>query len=190
MPFTPTGAALAIGSGLLSTGHLGPGVVKLAAGVAAGCSLWLAGGAKPISVDAGAVGTGIGTIPLVVPPPLLLAGLTAGFAAQGIIGPFAPLTILGLSTGLATAFPQALILTNHPGVGVGTGIVTIKGSSAVPFMIQGFATAGMVTPGSIRKATAIGIGLDTAFAGFVIPTPILGGGGPVPSAGAGFGQIV
>jgi hypothetical protein len=190
MPLTPPGLTLAVAGGLAGTGHLGTGMPKLAAGVAAGVIAWNSGGVKVVTVDVGAIGAGAGSIPLIMPPPLLIGGLTGGFAAMALSGVFAPLTIVGLATGLVAGFAQGLIVTAHAGVGAGTGVVKIVGSSAVPFMIAGFASVAMVSPGSVKMATAIGIGIDTAFAAFTTVTPILGGAGPAPSTGAGFGTIV
>lgn len=190
MPITASFLAGAIAAGLASTGHLGISVPQLSLGVATGVFLYLSTGVKPISIDVGAVGTGVGTIPLIVPAPLILSSLTAGFVAQSIFGPFAPATISGLTIGLSTGFATGLIVTTHAGVGVGTGVVTIKGSSAVPFMLAGFASAGLSGLGAIKKATAIGIGLDICFAAYTTATPIAGGAGPLPSTGVGVGLIV
>ena len=189
MPFTPAGATIALTAGLASALHIGSGAIKLATAVAAGVSTWLHS-VPVVTVDVGAIGAGAGAIPLIVPPPALISGLTAGFAAQGILGPMSPLTILGLANGLSTAFAQATVITTHPGVGSGTCSVKFTGSSAVPAMIAGFASQAMTTPGSIKMATAIGIGLDITFAAFATQSPIAGAPGPSPGGGAGFGVIV
>jgi hypothetical protein len=190
MPITPVGLTATIAAALVSTGHIGPSVPQFANGVASGVFAYLTGIVKPITVDSGVVGVGVGATPLLVPTPLITAGLTQGFAAMGIVGPFAPLTILGLSIGLTTGFAQGLITTAHTTVGVGAGVVRFQGGSAIPAMIAGFATAGMVGPGSVKKATAIGIALDTTFAAYTTVTPIAGGAGPAPSVGVGFGSVV
>lgn len=189
MPFTPAGATAAIAAGLASAGQLGPGAIKEAVAVANGTDAWLH--ALPvITVDAGTVGAGVGAIPLIVPNPLLIANLTVAFAGQGILGPMAPLHILGLANGLVLAFIQGLIVTTHPGVGVGTAVVRFGTTPAIVPMIAAFAAQGMTTLGSTKMATAIGIALDTSFAALTLVSPIVGPAGPSPSGGAGFGNVV
>jgi hypothetical protein len=75
-------------------------------------------------------------------------------------------------------------------VGLGTGVAKIVGAGAVPFMISGFASAGMVGPASVKTATGIGIGLTLAFATFTMPIVIAGPPSIAPSAGVGVGKIV
>lgn len=189
MAFVPAAATLSIAAGLVGAAHLGPGVGKLAAGIAAGCTAWFQ--VLPVkTVDTGLVGAGTGTIPLIVPAPLLQGGLAAGFAGMQILGPMAPLTILGLSVGITTAFAQANVVTSHPGVGQGTCVVSFGTSTAVGPMIAGFASFGLVTPGSVKMATAIGIGLDTTFASFTTVSPIVGAPGSSAASGVGFGAVI
>jgi len=191
MPLNPS--ALAVGfltPNLFSVAHIGIGTPKLALGIAMGVCQFLTSQAKAITVDVGTFGVGTSIMPLVVPPPLLQGGLYTGFSSMGIIGVFSPLTITGVTNGLVTGLTAlALLQTNHPSVGVGSGIARIVGPSAVPAMLQGFSSMGMTGVGSIKLATAIGMALDITFAGFTLPIPIVGPASPVAGAGSGFGKI-
>ena len=190
MPLTQVGLTGTLAGALASTGHVGPSVPQLATGVASGVVTFITSSLKAVTVDTGTVGNGNGALPLLVPTPLLIGSLTGGFTAQAIMGAFAPQTILGLSNGLTTGLAQGVITTIHPSVGTGSGVVHLVGASAVPSMIAGFASAGLTGPASVRLATAVGLGHDTTFAAFVTVTPIVGGAGPAPSSGAGFGTVV
>jgi hypothetical protein len=125
-----------------------------------------------------------------MPQPVLLAGMLAGYAATGTIGVMAVPNATGVATGLALAFLQALVIIQHPSVGVGAGVAKFIATTGVPTMIAGFAAAGMVGVGSVKMATAIGIGLTIAFNSFVLPVPIVGSPSPAPGAGVGAGKIV
>jgi hypothetical protein len=187
----PALAAAFLAPNLLSTGNIGMGMPKFAMGVAVGVCQYLTVQAKVVTVDAGVLGVGTSIMPLLVLPPLLQGGLYAGFSSMGILGPMAPLLITGLTNGLITGWTAlALLQTNHPGIGVGAGVARIVGPTAVPAMIAGFASMGMIGDGPIKTATAIGIGLDITFAGFFEPVPIVGTGSPVGGAGVGFGSVI
>lgn len=192
MPLNPPALAAAfLAPNLLSTGNIGMGMPKFAMGVAVGVCQYLTVQAKVVTVDAGVLGVGTSIMPLLVLPPLLQGGLYAGFSSMGILGPMAPLLITGLTNGLITGWTAlALLQTNHPGIGVGAGVARIVGPTAVPAMIAGFASMGMIGDGPIKTATAIGIGLDITFAGFFEPVPIVGTGSPVGGAGVGFGSVI
>jgi hypothetical protein len=191
MPLNPPALATGfLAPNFISVAHIGTGMPKLAMAVAIGVTQFLTLQAKVTTVDAGLLGVGTSIIPLIVPPPLLQAGLFTGFASAGILGPMAPLTIQGLTSGLVTGFlALALIQTNHPGIGAGTGVARIAGPSAIPAMLSGFSAMGM-SGGATKIATAIGIGLDITFAAFVEPVPIVGAGSPVGGAGVGFGSVI
>jgi len=192
VPLNPPALAAAfLAPNLLSTGNIGMGMPKFAMGVAVGVCQYLTVQAKVVTVDAGVLGVGTSIMPLLVLPPLLQGGLYAGFSSMGILGPMAPLLITGLTNGLITGWTAlALLQTNHPGIGVGAGVARIVGPTAVPAMIAGFASMGMLGDGPIKTATAIGIGLDITFAGFFEPVPIVGTGSPVGGAGVGFGSVI
>jgi len=192
VPLNPPALAAAfLAPNLLSTGNIGMGMPKFAMGVAVGVCQYLTVQAKVVTVDAGVLGVGTSIMPLLVLPPLLQGGLYAGFSSMGILGPMAPLLITGLTNGLITGWTAlALLQTNHPGIGVGAGVARIVGPTAVPAMIAGFASMGMIGDGPIKTATAIGIGLDITFAGFFEPVPIVGTGSPVGGAGVGFGSVI
>jgi hypothetical protein len=192
MPLNPPALAAAfLAPNLLSTGNIGMGMPKFAMGVAVGVCQYLTVQAKVVTVDAGVLGVGTSIMPLLVLPPLLQGGLYAGFSSMGILGPMSPLLITGLTNGLITGWTAlALLQTNHPGIGVGAGVARIVGPSAVPAMLAGFASMGMVGDGPVKTATAIGIGLDITFAGFFEPIPIVGTPSIVGGAGVGFGSVI
>lgn len=188
MPYVPTVATLDIAVGLVAGLDIGPGAIKLATAVAQGTGQWLTS-VPVITKDTGTVGAGSGSIPLVVPPPALAAGLAAGYAANKILGIMAPLNILGLSIGLSQAMAKANVISIHPSVGVGACVISFGTSSAIPHMLKAFKDNQMTTEGSMMTARGIGMGLDITFAAFQIPCPITGAPGPSPSAGVGFGFI-
>lgn len=189
MPLTPPGLLAPIAANLIATGHLGIATPQLAAGVAAGIMLW-SPLVQVISVDVGVLGAGTGLVPLLVPPPLLLAGLAVGFASFLLIGPIAPLTVQGLSQGISQGMLLGQVITVHPTVGIGGGVCTFKGPPAGPLMIAGFASVGLIGISAAQMANAVGLGLDIAFTTLVLPTPIVGSPSPFPSGGAGIGKIV
>ena len=189
MALTIPGAAAVLAVNLASVLHVGPGAATLATGVSTGINTW-AHTITVVTADVGLAGTGAGAVPLLVPAPVLVAALGVGFAAQQIVGAMAPLTVLGLSNGLNLAFLQAQVVTAHPTVGVGSCVCTFKSVSAIPAMIAGFASSGMVNVGSIKMATAIGMGLDIIFAALQLPSPIVGAPGSSPAAGVGVGTIL
>lgn len=190
MPLTPPGATTVILPALLGTGNIGLGTPQFASGVATGLSMWAAQ-ASVTTIDVGTLGVGSGQMLFVLPQPLLLTGLTAGFASCAIIGIMAPLLIAGLSIGISGALStQALVKTTHPTVGTGAATAKITGGSAVPMMIAGFAAVGMAGPTVVKQATAIGLGVDIAVAAFVLPVPIVGPSAPASSSGVGFGKIL
>lgn len=193
MPLNPP--ALAAGfltPNLIGMGNLGTGVPTFARGIAIGVCQFLTVQSKVTTVDAGTLGVGTSIIPLIVPSPLVVTSLTTGFASAGILGVMAPKLIAGLATGLTTGWlALALLQTNHPTVGVGSGVARIVGPSAVPAMILGFSSVGMVGDGPTRTARAIGVGLDMIFASFLqLGVPIVGAPAPPGSSGVGFGTVI
>jgi len=186
----PTLATGFIAPNLLSVGNIGIGVPKLSMGIAIGICQYLTALTKVVTVDTGTLGVGIGIMPLIIPNPLLQSALFGGFSSMNILGIMAPLHITGLTNGLVTGLlALALLQTNHPTIGVGIGVAKIIAPSAIPPMIAGFASVGMIGDGPTKMATAIGIGLDTTFASFIQPIAIIGSGSPVGGAGAGFGMV-
>jgi len=192
MPLAPPALASGfLAPNLASVAHIGPGMPKFANAVALGTTFYLTGAAKVSTTAAGTLGVGATVVPLIIPPPLIQVGLTTGFQAMGMLGPMAPLTIQGLTQGLAQGLAAlALIVATHPNVGIGAGIARITGPSAVPSMILGFKSAGMKGQGSDNAAKAIGIGFDTIFAAYILPIPVVGTPNIVPGAGPGFGTVV
>lgn len=190
MPLTPVGLAGVLVPSLVASAMIGTAVPQFALGVANGTTLYLQS-ATVETADVGTLGAGVGSIPLLVPQPLLLTSLLSGMGSAGVLGPMAALLAVGLANGLSVGLLQGLIVTTHPTVGTGTGVVRIVASgSAVPQMITGFASAGMTGSGATKEATAIGIGLDLTFSVFTTATPIAGASAPSPGAGVGFGKIV
>lgn len=189
MPLTPPGIAAALIPSLLASGNTGIAVPQFALGVATGVTLF-AQTMVVASVDSGTLGVGATTLPLLVPQPLLLSSLLAGFAASATVGILAPAVAAGLSVGLNIGFLQGLLIMTHPSVGLGAGVAKFVPAGAVPAMVAGFAAAGMIGPLAIKTATGIGIGLTTLFAAYTLPVPIMGPPSPIPSSGAGIGKIV
>lgn len=192
MPLNPPALAAGfLAPNLLSVAHIGPGMPKFAIAVATGVTLYVSGALKVVTTGAGVLGVGVSILPLPVPPLLLIGALFGGFQSQSLNGPMSPLTITGLANGLSQGFlALALIQATWPTIGVGAGVAKFVGPSGVPSMIAGFASQGMVTGGSIKMATAIGIALDTVFKSLIIPVPIVGTPSIVPSGGAGSGAIL
>ena len=189
MPLTPVGLAGILVPALIASGQTGIAVPQFSLGIATGASLFLQQSVVT-SVDTGTLGTGVTAIPMLVPQPLLLSSILSGFASTAMTGVMAPALALGLATGLATGFLQGLVTMTHPSVGVGAGVAKLIGVGSVPSMIAGFSAAGMIGPGPIKMATAIGIGLSIAFVAWTMPVPILGSPSIAPSSGVGLGKIV
>lgn len=181
MPLSPVGLAGVLIPSLLASGNIGIAVPQFSLGVATGV-VAATTASTVISLNAGTAGPGVTAIPLIIPQPLLLATLLGGFAATATLGPMAPLLALGLANGLQLGFLQGLVTMVQP-VGVGGGVAKVIAPAPIPTMIGGFASAGMVGPGSVKMATAIGIALTTLFGAYVFPVPILGPPSIVPLAG-------
>lgn len=189
MPLTPPTLALTLGSNLAATGHIGLGMPKLAQAVALGTVLWAQ--KATVSVQGtGAAGTGVATLPLLVPQPLLLASLETGFLSFGLVGVFHPLTVLGLANGFTAGLVPGVMLATVVGVGSGAGVARIISPPAAPSFQAGFASLGMASPGSAKLAQALGRAFDLTFAAFFSPIPIVGPAGPAPGVGTGTGKIV
>ena len=190
MALSAVGVAETVGLSLVSGGILGVGGPQIAAGVGAGVCFWTQT-LQAVTADTGSLGAGAGILPCGIPLALLLEGLFSGFASTGIAGQMAPLFAQGLANGLATAFlTQATITTTHPTVGVGVGVVSFPGPSAVPSMLLGFEGAGITGTSAAQLATAIGLGLDIGFAAYTPAIPIVGATSGGPSGGAGTGKII
>jgi hypothetical protein len=189
MPLTPVNITASLLGSLSASGMLGTGASQLAVGIASGVMLWV-GQLTVTTVDVGTLGVGAGTFPCVIPQPLLLAAMLSSFPATGHLGSMSLLLATGIANGLATAFPQGLITTVNPTVGVGTATCIFPGPSAVPSMIAGFKSAGMNGAATEKTAMAVGMGLDIAFGSYVQPIPIVGPPSPSPSSGTGTGKIL
>lgn len=189
MPLTPATLTGALASNLSGAGLIGASSSQLAAAIAAGVSMWVPQ-VVVTTADVGTLGSGAGLLPCAIPQPLLLGGLQTGMSSFSNLGPFATSLALGIANGLAAAFPSGLITTTHPSVGAGTGVAKFSGPSAIASLIAGMGTAGLVGTWAANIGSAVGLGLDIAFAGFTVPIPIVGSASPTGGSGAGFGTIV
>jgi hypothetical protein len=190
MPLTPVGLAGVLAPNLLATGSTGIAMPQFALGVATGVYLYCQA-ATLTSVDTGVLGVGSTALPMVVPQPLILSSMLAGFAATATSGIMAPSVALGLSNGLVLGFLQGILTLTHPSVGVGVGVTrVIPGGPGAGYIIAGFAAAALTGIAGVKLATAIGIALDIIFAAFTVPLPIVGAPSIYPGAGAGVGKIV
>jgi hypothetical protein len=188
VPLTPANLTAAIASSLPAAGFVGPYAPQLAAGIAAGVMAWN-GLVVVTTTDVGSLGAGTGLLPCLVPQPLLLAGIQTGMSSFGNIGTFAASLALGIANGLATAYASAMISTVHPGVGVGTGIAKFLSPSAVASLAGGMGSAGLIGTWAANVGSAVGVGLDTAFAAFTVTIPIIGPPSPSAGSGTGFGFV-
>jgi len=189
MPLAPPAIALTLGTNLLATGHLGLAMPKFAGATALGVSLWATKATVSVT-GAGAAGTGIATLPLLVPQPLLLVNLQTSFLTFGVTGFFSPLTALGLANGLSLSLVQGIIFATVVGVGSGAGVAKVVSPPAYLAFQEAYASFGMVGPGAIKMALALGATFDKTFAAFSIPIPIVGPAGPAPGVGTGTGKII
>ena len=189
MPLAPPAIALTLGTNLASTGHIGLAMPKFAQAVALGVSFWSTKATVSVT-GAGAAGTGVATIPLIVPQPLLLVNLQTSFLTFGITGFFSPLTALGLANGLSLSLVQGIIFATVVGVGSGAGVAKVVSPPAYLAFQEAFAVFGMVGTGAAQMALALGATFDKTFAAFLIPIPIVGPAGPVPGVGTGTGKII
>lgn len=191
MPVTPVGAASVITPNLIVVGMLGTGVPQFSLGLGHGLTLWAP--SMPVkTVDTGSLGVGVGTVPLVVPPPLLLVNLLVAFTTMGLMGVMAPLKCQGLSVGMSLAFAQGIVTTTHPMVGTGACVCSFTPPAppiAVPIFVQGFALAGVTGTSIVQLSTAISMALFQTFTSYVLPSPIVGSASPTAGGGVGFGSI-
>ncbi len=190
MPVTTPGIFGAVYPNLVSVGVLGSDGPKLARGIANGLVRWIPQ-VRVSTTDAGSAGVGSNVpLPLIIPAPLLYPALAAGMAAQGLLGIFVPVYLVGLSNGLSLAFTQMLVKTTHPGVGTGAGVAKFSAPPAASSMRQGFFEAGLKGESFTKKATAVAMGLDIVFASLVLPVIIVGSASPSPGTGVGSGSIM
>jgi hypothetical protein len=188
MPLTQAGLQPVLYGSLSGVTLIGVKTAQLAMGIANGVVGWAAI-AKAIVTAAGTAGTGMVTIPLLVPLPALSGTMLAAFAAQAMAGTWSPQMVAGVSSGVSIGVSsQSLILTTVVGVGAGAGVAKIVGT-AIPPMVAGFAGAGLAGLQAVRLATAIGMGMDLFFAPYVMPVPVVGPPSTFPGAGGGVGQI-
>lgn len=192
MPLAPPITTPIFTADLAANAIIGISTPQFALAVATGLQIYAGSGLQVVSVDAGTLGAGVGTgVGVTIPPPVLIAALTASFAANGILGIMSPPMINGLALGFATALQQGVVSTVSAGVGLGAGVSTLlpnPGASAAAW-IAGFAAAGLVGPNIPQMANAIAQGFDTAAPSAVGAVVIAGPPNIVPGAGVGTGLI-
>jgi len=190
MPYAPPQVTATLIPPLLASAMIGPGMPKLALGIATGLAIWVPK-IKITTVDAGTAGVGEGApVPILVPQQLLYANILLGMRFQKILGPLAPVYAVGLSTGLSLAFLQMLTSTQHPTVGTGAAVAKFGAPPAALDLRKGFSVVGLVGDGVNKKSKALGQALDRTFSSLVLPVPIVGPPSPSPSSGSGFGSII
>lgn len=189
MPLATPNLAASITAGLFSVGIKGQDVSKLAQGIASGLVPWVRS-LQVVTQDVGSAGIGTGFMLWSVPSPLLISNLLSTYSANGHIGTMAPLEATGLGKGLATGFLQGLIQTNHPGVGVGTGVAKIVVTPAFPNLMQGLASVQIKGVAAASKANAISQALTMTLSVFTIAIPIVGSASPAGASGVGIGRII
>jgi len=164
-------------------------MAQLALGVGIGVTTWTQQ-IVVTSVDTGTLGAGVGVpIPVIVPP-TIIANMITGFASFALIGIMSPLVATGIANGIILAYLQGLLITAHPGTGVGAGVAKFIAPPAAPTIIAGLASAGMIGLSVPQLGGAIGMGLDLTFLAMVMPVAIVGPPSPLPGGGAGIGKIV
>jgi hypothetical protein len=189
VPLVVPALTTTIATALLGSGMLGPAMPKLASGLSQGLTLWVKK-LRVITVDAGAVGTGKGLFPFLIPQPILMGSLLVAYAANGHLGPMAPLEAVGLANGITVGLAQGFLNTTHPSVGVGAAVARISGPPAFSSIMQGLSSAGITGQGASAKANAISSALMVVLQTLVLPVPIVGAAGLSPSSGSGSGSII
>lgn len=187
MPITPAAIPVMAGA-LVASGSLGFSVPQLATGAVNGVIDWTKA-VQVLAVASGTLGAGVGTAPLIVPPPTLYGPLTSGFATSAILGPLAPLLIAGLANGLSQTLGMGIVVTAHPTVGVGAGVARFLPPPAAPFFINALSGAGMSGVGAVQLGVAIGQALTVVFSALTLPLVVVGPPSIVPSGGSGTGVI-
>lgn len=189
MPITPANATPIILGQLILSGCLGPGSIKIAAGVTAGLMTWLPS-LTGIAITTGTLAPGVGTAAIVIPPPVLFAALTAGFGTYGLLGMGSILMINGLTQGLCLTFLQATLIALTPTTGVGAGTVKFLPPPAGPAFITGFNACNMNSPDAQKMAMAIGQGLTTTFTALVLPVAVAGAPNIIPGGGPAVAKVL
>lgn len=189
MPITSANLTASVLAGLAGTGMTGTAVPTLASGIGQGVAAWVKT-LTVLTVDVGTGGAGTGILPWLVPQPLLLGNMLAGYAANQHLGLMAPREATGVATGLALGFAQGLMTTTHPTVGTGTGVVKIVGPVAFPFLIASFSGVNIKGVAAAQKANAISQALAQTLAVFTLVIPIVGSAAPYGSSGVGTGRVI
>jgi hypothetical protein len=184
-------------SGIINANLAGNAVVgisspQLALAVATGFVQYVLTGITINTIDVGTAGSGAGTgVGFVLPTPTLIGTLTATFTGAGINGIMKFPIVNAIANGISQSLLSAFINTVHVGVGAGTGKASIVPNSGVsiPLMVAGFTGNGLVGISSRPLAVAIAQGIDQALPTATGQVVIVGGTGPSPATGTGFGKI-
>lgn len=184
----PAGYSLLLPS-LVGVGMLGVGTPKLASAVTQGVIFWASSrSVNTKDVGTSGVGKGLGLLP--VTSSLLYPLLLQESLGAGMLGIFTPVFMIGLSSGLSSFLSLATVQTNHPTVGVGTGIATVTGPPSFASFDLGFQTEGISGESSRRIAQVLGNTFDKVFPSLPIPLAIVGPSSPNPSSGVGVGKVL
>jgi len=145
------------------------------------------------TIDAGiTLGPGVGLgFGILLPPPVIIKTLFSSFSSFGIRGIMAPSMVIAIATTFSISYAVANIVTTHPSVGEGSGIVSLipNSGTSIGIFISMFESFGLNGPSAVKLASAIAVGLDQSLSsakGFVV---INGGVVPSPTSGGGSGKI-
>jgi hypothetical protein len=189
----PTTTSPIFSAALISAGISGQNSIQLATGIALGLYQYTTSALVVLTIDVGTVGTGVGTgVGIILPPPAIMGGFFASFPSAGIKGIMAPAMITALASAFSSVLSQASIQSVHAGVGVGSGIVQIVPNSAasVPLFTSALQSTGFNGVSSPQLASAIALGLDSAFPTAKGVVVITGSPSIYPGTGAGRGFLL
>lgn len=178
---------------MASVGLIGSQQGQLASAIANGFVNYITSAVRVATADVGILGGGTGIGPgLILSPPILISSLIGTFAGAGILGPLQIPLVTAIANSISQALLTAGIRSNHPSVGVGSGIVVTlvpNNPTHITSMIQAFKAHKMQGAMSDPLATAIATGIDISLPvsrGFV---GIVGSPSIVPSGGVGIGSV-
>jgi hypothetical protein len=181
--------ASAISTSFASNGLVGTAIPNLSLGIGMGISLWVK--SQVVSTtDVGFLGAGKGTLPFLIPAPLLLTNLMTAYTSNSIVGVMAPQEANSVATGISVGLAQGTIESAHPSVGTGEGIGISSGPDAFSFLMQGFSSNGIIGEFAPKKASAISTALKITLQTITFTIPILGSASNSASSGVGSGVVV
>lgn len=193
MTLNPSTTAPMFLSALTSASIIGQGAAQLAYACASGLQAYASFGVRVFTFDVGTVGSGIGVgSGVVIPPPAATGAMIAAFTGAGIVGTHAAPTATAIGLALCQAMSQAVVQSNHAGVGVGSGVIQLvpNPGASVPAFITAFTGAGLVGVSSAQMATAVAIGVDSSLPSAKGVVAISGAGSLYPGSGTGIGFLL